>query len=348
MEGDRRFQTVSAIVPVFNGSETLASCLSSLRDQGKALAEIVVVDDASQDSSPEIIRELAGSDPRFIVVHHDRNQGLAMTLNDGIARATGEAILILQQDCELTGQWVETGLTLLEENSPCCISGNPTFRPREMSPVDVAFGLLRDHFQGGDGKEEVAFSEFKCDLIPKTALDATFFETKFRISGEDQVLSMNLWDKGYPILRFPQLRFIQRSGNTSSIPSQLKKELIYGRAEGGVLLQTAFRIASRSIKSGPSKRRLANRVLGLFSVLGLASLLLLIALGAGMNLLVFPLVLLASRSVALGLRGRTVRGRDEIPPQCLGLAFLLAAPADIVYVAALLSGLFAFLVAEKV
>ncbi len=348
MECGRRFHMVSAVVPAFNGSETLASCLSSLRDQGNALAEIIVVDDASLDSSWEIIRELAGSDPRFTLVHHDRNQGLSRTLNDGIARATGDAILIVQQDCELTGQWVETGLTLLELNYPCCISGNPTFRPKEMSRVDVAFGLLRNHFQAGDGKEEVAFSEFKCDLLPRTALDATFFETKFRISGEDQVLSMNLWDMGYPILRFPQLKFIQRSGNTSSIASQLKKELIYGRAEGAVLLRTAFRIASRSIKSGPSKRRLANRVLGLFSVLGLASLLLLIALGGGMNLLVFPLALLASRSVVLGIRGRTVRMRDEIPPQSLGLAFLLSAPADIVYVAALLSGLFAFLVAEKV
>jgi glycosyltransferase involved in cell wall biosynthesis len=222
------------VVPVFNGAETLGQTLGSLTAQGEDLKEIIVVDDGSADGSQSIAETFARRDARVMMVRHGENQVLARTLNDGIARASGEAVLIIQQDCELlNGDWVSRGLGLLRENQPCCVSANPAYPFREMTPVDIAFGLLRDHFTPMEGeKEQLGFSEFKCDLIPRAALGDAPFDTRFRISGEDQVLSEKLWGAGYPILRFRGLTYVQRSGGTSSLGSQLRKEWSMGRARG--------------------------------------------------------------------------------------------------------------------
>ncbi len=341
---------ISAIVPVFNGSQTLAPCLESLAQQGKALREIIVVDDASGDSSPDIVRSFAARDARVTLVQHQENQGLARTLNDGIARATGNAVLILQQDCELVGgDWVERSLGFLRQNYPCCLSANPRYPFPEMSPVDVAFGLLRDHFSPMEReREELGFSEFKCDLIPRAALGEIPFDPRFRISGEDQVLSEGLWRAGFSIIRFQGLDYVQRSGNTSSLGSQLRKEVGYGKTEGGILLRTALRIVPRSSRSRASRRRLWNRASEVAFAVGIVSLCLLLGLRAGWGLLIPPLLLAGLRTSLLVLRSQPLLRGQLIAPRSLGLALAVAPLADLAYVGAVVSGVFAFLVAKSV
>lgn len=60
--------------------------------------EIVVVDDASTDRSPEILRMLAQRDPRIRVVRHERNQKLGGTLRDGFNAASKQLVLYMDAD----------------------------------------------------------------------------------------------------------------------------------------------------------------------------------------------------------------------------------------------------------
>jgi len=60
--------------------------------------EIVVVDDASTDRSPEILRGLAAADPRIRVIRHERNRKLGGTLRDGFAAARMELVLYMDAD----------------------------------------------------------------------------------------------------------------------------------------------------------------------------------------------------------------------------------------------------------
>jgi glycosyltransferase involved in cell wall biosynthesis len=93
---------ISIVVPVFNVERYLRECLDSVVNQTLADIEIVCVDDASTDRSPEILREYAARDPRIRLVFLPTNQSLSQARKDGVLAATGEYILFLDSD-----DWLE-------------------------------------------------------------------------------------------------------------------------------------------------------------------------------------------------------------------------------------------------
>ena len=78
--------TVSVVIPTRNRASLLADCLESLTSQRSATPfEIVVVDNASTDRTPEFAAEAAARDPRVRVVREAR-LGRARAL-DGLGRS---------------------------------------------------------------------------------------------------------------------------------------------------------------------------------------------------------------------------------------------------------------------
>lgn len=90
---------VSIIVPVYNSSKYLKSCLDSLVNQTLDEIEIIAIDDCSTDNSLDILREYEDRFPNKIkVFHNDKNLGQSATRNRGISVATGEYIGFLDSD----------------------------------------------------------------------------------------------------------------------------------------------------------------------------------------------------------------------------------------------------------
>ena len=71
---------VSIIVPVFNVSAYLATCIESLINQTLNDIEIILIDDGSTDNSPAICDKYADLDSRIKVVHKT-NGGLGSARN---------------------------------------------------------------------------------------------------------------------------------------------------------------------------------------------------------------------------------------------------------------------------
>lgn len=92
---------VSIVVPVYNMEKYLGKCLDSLIKQTLLDIEIIVVNDESTDTSPEIIQKYALMDNRIKVVNR-KNGGLPMARNSGISVATGEYMGFVDSD-----DWVE-------------------------------------------------------------------------------------------------------------------------------------------------------------------------------------------------------------------------------------------------
>jgi len=86
---------------MYNEEENIAHALQVATDALTQVTdghEIIVVDDASTDRSPDILRGLAAADPRIRIIRHERNRKLGGTLRDGFAAARMELVLYMDAD----------------------------------------------------------------------------------------------------------------------------------------------------------------------------------------------------------------------------------------------------------
>jgi len=94
---------VSIVIPVHNGSELLRKLLFSIDRQTVEPLEVIVVDNGSTDSAPEVA---ARTGARLLAM--GRNAGFAAAVNRGIQAAKGEGIALVNSDVELDSRWLET------------------------------------------------------------------------------------------------------------------------------------------------------------------------------------------------------------------------------------------------
>jgi glycosyltransferase involved in cell wall biosynthesis len=108
-----RFAKLSIFFPMWNEElyihrAVLAAqeiCEQLVADKEIGDFEIIVVDDASTDSTGRLADELAASDTHFRVVHHQRNRKLGGSIKSGFAAATGD--LVLYTDADLPFEMIE-------------------------------------------------------------------------------------------------------------------------------------------------------------------------------------------------------------------------------------------------
>jgi glycosyltransferase involved in cell wall biosynthesis len=86
-------QRISVVIPCYNSASFLQQALQSVRDQTRAVDEIIVVDDASTDDSAAVARE-AG----IRCISLETNVGPGAARNCGIQAATGDLIAFLDAD----------------------------------------------------------------------------------------------------------------------------------------------------------------------------------------------------------------------------------------------------------
>lgn len=88
---------ISVIVPVYNMEQYLTRCVDSILMQTYTNLEIILVDDGSTDTSPQICDRYAEKDGRVKVVHK-ANGGLSSARNAGLDNATGACIGFVDSD----------------------------------------------------------------------------------------------------------------------------------------------------------------------------------------------------------------------------------------------------------
>src|SRR5665647_2754849 len=89
---------VSVVMPSYNHEEFVSESIESVLGQDFDNLELIIVDDASTDSSRQIIQKYAEEDTRIRVILHEANRGIAKTLNDGTEAAKGKFIAIIASD----------------------------------------------------------------------------------------------------------------------------------------------------------------------------------------------------------------------------------------------------------
>lgn len=104
---------ISIVLPTYNGSRYLEGSVASVLRQTYPHWELLLQDDCSTDSTPELITRLAAADSRIKPVRNDVNLRLPKSLNAGFARASGEFLTWTSDDNEYRPEALEAMLGVL-------------------------------------------------------------------------------------------------------------------------------------------------------------------------------------------------------------------------------------------
>lgn len=100
--------TISVIIPVYNGENTIIRCLESIPKSNK-IKEILIVDDGSVDSSIEKVNEwkLKQCNTKNIQIIKQTNKGVSSARNAGLSKASGNWVIFLDCDDEISIELIE-------------------------------------------------------------------------------------------------------------------------------------------------------------------------------------------------------------------------------------------------
>ncbi len=115
---------VSVVIPAFNAALTIGRAIASARLQTEENLEIIVVDDASNDQTPEIVATAAKSDARIRLLRQPVNAGPAAARNRGIAMARGDWIALLDADDSYLPERLEKLLDLADRTDADMVADN--------------------------------------------------------------------------------------------------------------------------------------------------------------------------------------------------------------------------------
>lgn len=108
-------RTVSVIIPLWNGEKWIRPCLTALTREGEGAPfalEVIVVDNGSSDGSPAIVEREFTS---LRLIRNGQNRGFAGGCNVGLAEATGDVLVLLNQDTVVQTGWLTGLVAALDE-----------------------------------------------------------------------------------------------------------------------------------------------------------------------------------------------------------------------------------------
>ena len=118
---------VSVVVVSWNTRELLRQCLQSIyTNTGELRVEVLVVDNASTDGSPELV---ASEFPAAVLLRNERNWGFAHANNQAIARSQGRHVLLLNSDAVLLSGALQVMTTFLDQRADVGVVGAMLLNP---------------------------------------------------------------------------------------------------------------------------------------------------------------------------------------------------------------------------
>ena len=125
---------VSVIISCYNHEHYIEDCVRSAIAQTYPAIELLVVDDGSTDSSPEILTRLA--DELNFDLRLQANKGLSTTLNETIVRSSGKYVCVMGSDDVMMPDKTAKQVSIMEQNADVAVcGGNAVFIDSMGNPV---------------------------------------------------------------------------------------------------------------------------------------------------------------------------------------------------------------------
>ena len=182
---------VSVIVPVYNGAAMVEQCLRSILNQTITELEVIVVDDGSTDDTNAICERIAQEDPRVSLIRQ-KNSGVSVARNKGIANANGEYIAFVDADDYLPKNGVELMLAAMDDDTDWVVGSYQAFRrgySRKIMRENRRFSatMVRESFEDFDAFMNTVWAKlYKKNIIQQYGLQ---FDNQLPYS-EDNVFNL--------------------------------------------------------------------------------------------------------------------------------------------------------------
>ena len=206
---------VSVIIAVRNGARYIAETVESVLAQSYNDFELIIVDDGSTDSTPQIVSEFA--DPRIKIFSYPPS-GVSISRNQGFALSTGKYISFLDADDLWSISKVEDQVSALEKSGGALVAYSWVDSFDSYGADIAAFG--RSSYSG-DVFNALVDSNFLCCgsnmLIERSAFSQTGGFDSSIDSAEDWDLALRLAKRYHFVLvSKPQIRYRIRPDSISA------------------------------------------------------------------------------------------------------------------------------------
>lgn len=234
--------TVSVVVVTWNRRDLLRSCLQSLtRQQLNQPFEVVVVDNGSNDGSPEMVLREFGSEPAFRLklIRNSDNRGFCAANNQGFAASTSDLVALLNNDAEAEPDWLPGLAGAFEEGREIGMAASKILVYEDPRRIDKAGHLIYPDGQNrgrGSGEldagqydriEEVLWPDGCAAMYRRAMLDEIGgFDEDFFAYADDAELGLRAQIAGWKCLYIPDAVVRHHRGATLGLRSSRRLELI--------------------------------------------------------------------------------------------------------------------------
>jgi GT2 family glycosyltransferase len=203
MNEESEAPTISLVFLTWNAEDCLPDTLDSVESQTYDDYEIVIVDNASDDSTVEIVKEYKERLP-IRLLENDENLGFTAGTNRGIRASTGEYICCYNHDTIFPEDYLETLERYVSPDAVWTTARENHRVSRDHRTVRLldwqryAVPYVVDSLSG---KAQVNFVPGDGVIIPRAIYEEQLDRTVFDLpgKGEDVDLSLRLRDKGIPM-----------------------------------------------------------------------------------------------------------------------------------------------------
>jgi GT2 family glycosyltransferase len=206
----RSMDKISVYIPAYNSAEFLCRAIDGLLAQTHPANEILVVDDGSQDATPEI----AARYPAVTLIQHPLNRGLAAARNTAFQASRNELVASIDADCVPETGWLAALARYFDDPAVVGVGG----RLIEGVQRTAADRWRRAHMpqEWGDQPLRNPRFLFGCNnLFRRSAvLEAGGYDESMRTNGEDTDLSRRLRERGGELLYAPEARVVHLRHDT--------------------------------------------------------------------------------------------------------------------------------------
>lgn len=123
----------------------MREAIDSILSQDEPDFEFLIVDDCSSDGCADVIRSFAQVDSRIRAIFHERNAGLAVTLNEGLREARSPLVARIDQDDVALPNRLSTQIRFLRTNPQVAVAGSYVYHMGRTRQLDRLIRLPLDH-----------------------------------------------------------------------------------------------------------------------------------------------------------------------------------------------------------